>query len=71
MRHCIISACVFILLASYINLYGQCTPNPGLFNNPGIEPDTMPDGYANNFYDEVVGYYLSYVSSLGVDAIAY
>ena len=41
-----------------IKLSAQCTPNPSLFTNPGIEPDTMPVGYANNFYDENVYFML-------------
>ena len=64
MLRCLISVLYVVITSLSTIAMAQCTPNPGLFNSPGIEPDTMPDGYANNFYDEVA-YFMMPLDTLG------
>jgi len=52
---------VFIFLISSISILGQCSIDYTYFPssaNYGLDPDSLPDGYVGQFYDEDMTFYL-------------
>ena len=53
--------CVFLFSISFSLLFGQCVIDYSYYPvtaNYGLDPDSLPDGYVGQFYDEDMTFFL-------------